>query len=525
MGDDHDAIEQLRGENIALRAELDAAREREMQLRAVLDASYAAVIVMRAIRDPDTGRVTALEIVDVNVPAVEMGRITRAEWIGARTLTAPLGGSELTERLLTVANTGESIDFDLRLPVQEKSGRPCPVHVRGQATRMGDGVVVTAVDLTDHDSLLIRAALDDRLASLGRLAVGIAHELNNPLGWVMTNLEHLRRELRLRAASDELRAAVDDALHGTARMKKIVADLRTGTESTPLDPDGIDLGPILSDSLRMTGHVLHARSDIELDLPPNLPRAIADSTRLGQVLTNLVLNAARAIGERPKGGGRVHIAARHEGDRIVIQVRDNGPGMDERTVARAFEPFFTSDPTRGSGLGLWVSRQLVESFGGTLVVRSTLGVGTVAELSLVAVKNDSHHPTQASPLGHKDPARRRVLVIDDEPLIGRALKRSLPEYEVVYEERASRAIERVRDGEKFDVVLCDLTMPGTDGLSVLQTIASLAPELQGRMALMTGGASDAALQEIATRKLPVVDKPFAPETLLSTLTRLAGSLA
>jgi CheY-like chemotaxis protein len=192
--------------------------------------------------------------------------------------------------------------------------------------------------------------------------------------------------------------------------------------------------------------------------------------------------------------------------------------MDERTIARAFEPFFTSDPTRGAGLGLWVSRQLVESFGGTLVLKSTVGVGTAAELSLQAVKTESHRPSDANiAVRSVPPARPRVLVIDDEPLIGRALKRSLPEYEVVYEERASCAIARVRDGEEFDAVLCDLTMPGTDGLSVLQSIANLAPELHDRMALMTGGASDAALQEIAFRKLTVIDKPFAPDTLASTL--------
>ncbi len=120
-------------------------------------------------------------------------------------------------------------------------------------------------------------------------------------------------------------------------------------------------------------------------------------------------------------------------------------------------------------------------------------------------------------------ARPRVLVIDDEPLIGRAIKRSLPGYEVIYEERASRAIERVGEGEMFDIVLCDLTMPSTDGLSVLQAIVKLAPELDGRIALMTGGASDAAWEEITSRKVTVINKPFAPDALISMLGELLQS--
>ena len=117
--------------------------------------------------------------------------------------------------------------------------------------------------------------------------------------------------------------------------------------------------------------------------------------------------------------------------------------------------------------------------------------------------------------------RLRVLVIDDEPLIGRALKRTLSDHDVVYEERSERAVARLRAGEDFDVVLCDLRMPGPDGLAVLETIAAVAPHLARRMVLMTGGASNDALTKTAARGVRVLEKPFEPEALAAALREAA----
>ncbi|MDQ3034615.1 MAG: response regulator [Myxococcota bacterium] len=119
------------------------------------------------------------------------------------------------------------------------------------------------------------------------------------------------------------------------------------------------------------------------------------------------------------------------------------------------------------------------------------------------------------------PERLRVLVIDDEPLIGRAVKRTLADHDVVYEERSDRAIARLRAGEPFDVVLCDLRMPGSDGLAVLATIATLAPQLARRSVLMTGGASEEALTTIAARGVRMLEKPFEPEALHRALREAA----
>lgn len=513
-------LDRLSAENAALRervAVLSTSRER---LRAMLDASFASAIVFESVRDPRTGRVVDFVVVEANQPAAELAGTTRSQLMGARLSDGLPGGRELAARLLPVAEGGESVDFDVRLPQRSFDASSGPLHARSRAMRLGEDVVVAAIDLTEHDALLARAAHDDRLASLSRLALGVAHEMNNPLSWVMTNLEHVRTELALSAGSEELRASVEDALHGTTRLQKIVDDLRTGTESTTLDPAGIDVGPAIVAALRMTGHVLHARAIISLHVPPDLPRALADAGRLEQVLTNLVSNAARALMDGGRPGGHVHVEALCEhDDTIVIRVTDDGPGMDERRMARAFEPFFTSDPTRGAGLGLWISRRLVEAFGGTLTLRSTPGVGTTAELVLLRSQEEPAAATEAAlPLPtRRESPRLRVLVIDDEPLIGRALKRSLPEHDVTYEERGDRAVARVQDGEEFDVVLCDLTMPGTDGLTVLDAIAAASPRLASRMVLMTGGASDEALTAIAARGLRVIDKPFSPDTLAAAL--------
>lgn len=481
------------------------------RLRPVLDAALEAMFVLRVERAAD-GNVADLLVVDLSEVALQLleasadtvkGRSLR-DVLAARTLQG-----ELVDRLVEVAERGRAATFDARAEL----GGGRSANIRARVARVGPNTLLLAVvDLTEREALHNRASLDDRLASLGRLAASVAHELNNPLAWINATLEQVRAELALRSDS-ALVALLDESLEGTSRLQRVVEDLRAGAEPATVDPAGIDVGPTIHSSVRIAAHELQRVARVDVEIESDLPRALADSARLGQVLLNVLLNAGRAIAEAGRPG-RIAVTATRSADRIVVAVADNGIGMDEVTLGRVVEPFFTTRPGGGgSGLGLWISASIVESTGGRLVIASTLGVGTEVRVELpVAVVATTERPRPRRPSTRppqQPPERLRVLIVDDEPLVGRSLGRALKaDHDVTVEQGAASALERIGDGERFDLVISDLTMPEMDGIGFFTTAETLDEELCGRIVLMTGGTSAEVMREIEARGMTMLSKPF-----------------
>ena len=472
-------------------------------LRAFLDSSIAATLLVRASAEPPS----ALEVVDANRAAADLFRTTGEE-LRATTLASEVLTQALWNDVAAVLATGDARDVDVRFAHPRLRGGS-RVHLRGRVVRFTDGALLSLVDLTERDELSNRAALDERLAALGRLAVGVAHEFNNPLAWVTANLEHLRSELADRGA-DDLLEVVDESLEGTVRLRRIVQDLRAGTTVSPLGPGGIALAPAVEVAARTAAHAIQRRGRLEVHLPADLPPVIADSPKLIQVLLNLLINASESLPPLEEGGGNVHISARTDGDGVVLQVSDDGCGIAVGDVERAFEPFFTTRAgSGGTGLGLWISRSIMESFGGRLDLSSVVGQGTTVALRL-RIGDAVATPSVSTPDGEqlRATAPLRVLVVDDEPFVARAVTRFLRGHTVTIETRPERAIARIRAGERFDVVLTDLTMPTTDGFELLLTAEMLDEGLAGRIVVMSGGTADETWRAIQEQGIRTIDKPF-----------------
>ncbi len=383
--------------------------------------------------------------------------------------------------------------------------------------------LVIGRDITERRELFARVAMADRMLALGTLAAGVAHEINNPLAYVMANLELLAREMPALLSDQHLAGTpykrhqfvsfVADAREGAERVSTIVRDLNALTRPANDACGPVDVVAILASSLKMANNELRHRARVVQNYAADLPHVAANGSRLGQVFLNLLVNAAHAFGDRQLDLNEVRVRATSAAGTVVVEIEDNGVGMSPEIVGRIFDPFFTTKPVGvGIGLGLAISHQIVQSIGGEIFVTSAVGRGTTVRVVLRA--SDAHAPAPvAKPAITRRP--RRILVIDDEASVGRAVSALLSmEHEVVSTTHPRAALDRLAAGESFDVILCDLMMPEMSGMEFAEQVARLAPGHHERIVFVTGGAfTEHARGFLAATKRATLDKPFSEEQL------------
>lgn len=388
-------------------------------------------------------------------------------------------------------------------------------------------------DLTEVKRVQGRLALADRMASLGTLAAGVAHEINNPLTYVMLRLDALSRTLErgraLEGAAPEVRALLDQmeghlasALEGATAVRRIVRDMRAFSAVEEAPEEAAVVRRAVDLAIRMVSHELRGRVAIHVEDDGSDPVAQGGEGRLAQVVLNLVVNAAQAFAEPVPSGARVQVSVGTEAGRAVVRVVDNAAGMSDEVVGRVFEPFFTTKPVgKGTGLGLFVCHGLVGAMGGTIRVAATSPAGTTIEVALPVVAQPTAAPPAAS-VGAPPLRRARFLVVEDEPSVARALAELLGELgEAVVAPGGEEARARIVAGEPFDAVLCDVRMPRLSGPDLFRWVGEARPELVPRFAFMTGGVlepKDEALVLAAPGGL--FRKPFDAETVLAHVRRL-----
>ncbi|MFY0529860.1 ATP-binding protein [Archangium gephyra] len=421
--------------------------------------------------------------------------------------------------------------------VRAKSGELRHVLVfSGIAEYAGTPHVVTMFpDLTERKQMEARLLLADRMASVGTLAAGVAHEINNPLAYVTANLGYAHEELvrlleRGAVAAPEgapaasplkpVCVALGEALHGADRVQTIVGDLKTFSRETQEPLRAVDVKKVLDRTLNLASGEIRHRAKLVKEYG-DVPPVRGNDSRLGQVFLNLLVNAAQAIpsdGDADSHEIRVTTRLTAPGQ-VAVEVSDTGAGIAPELLGRIFDPFFTTKaPGVGTGLGLSICHNLIHAMGGELHVHSDLGRGTTFQVLLPSattpVEESVPEPRPAVTAGGP---RGRVLVIDDEPMLCSAVERILrPHHDVVYTTLAAEVLPRLEAGEHFDLILCDLMMPRMNGMDFHAALQRLRPDLTGRVIFLTGGAFTAQaktfLERVPNRR---VEKPFNARALLA----------
>jgi PAS domain S-box-containing protein len=404
----------------------------------------------------------------------------------------------------------------------------------------GDFVGMSALfqDITERKRLRAQLALADRTASLGTLAAGVAHEVNNPIAYVVANLNRIvsgLERLRGSALSPELaegvaslsQAAVD-AKDGASRIAQIIRDLQILSRGGEDTRRPVDLRAIVDIAVKMAAAQAHGRARIVKELG-DVPLVDANEGLLVQVFINLLVNAAHAIPEGAADRNAICVITRaDEAGRAVVEVRDTGAGIPPEIRERIFEPFFTTKPVgEGTGIGLAICRGIVSAHGGEIGVESELGKGSSFRVTLPSVgprTAPAEAAAKAAPVEGSAPRRGRLLVIDDEVRLGKAIAHELSsEHDAELATSGGEALALFQRGERFDVILCDLFMPSMPGMALYAELRRIAPGQADRMIFLTGGAFTAGarkfLAEVSNRSL---EKPFDMDRLRSMVRDVLG---
>ena len=456
--------------------------------------------------------------------------IAASDWIGTNLWTIATGEHQvaLKDALDRMIVTGEPQGFEA--PSREPDGsvlwlstRIGPVKDQGKVT----GAVIVARDVSDKKQAELHLMVADRMASVGTLAAGVAHEINNPLASVIANLDMAMQDVESMVGRVELPPdladELTDARAGADRVREIVRDLKIFSRAEEERQGAVDVIHVLESTIRMAWNELRHRAKLVKKFE-KVPLVEANESRLGQVFLNLLINAIHAIPMGSYETNRITIATSTDAQgRVVVSISDTGSGITDEVRARLFTPFFTTKPVGvGTGLGLAISHRIITQVGGAIDIDSEVGKGTTFRVTLpLATGPAPERPSQRIPL---PPAVRRgtVLVIDDEEVLAAAIKRYLTsDHEVTAVHRASAALELIEGGARYDVILCDLMMPQITGMELHDELAVRFPDQAQKMVFLTGGAFTAPardfLSSTAHRRL---EKPFD----LKELKRLVNSL-
>jgi len=376
-------------------------------------------------------------------------------------------------------------------------------------------------DITERKRMQAQVAQSDRLASMGMLAAGVAHEINNPLCYVLYNLQSLTddlprlssavrkgldivaervgaeewarlmgqdRELLNPSMLDDIRERFKDALHGTQRIRDIARGLGVFSRVERERVVPVALMHVIEVAINMVFNEIKYRARLVKEYGKT-STIMANDGRLSQVFLNLLINAAHAIPEGDVEGNEIRVRTWQEGDEVFAQVSDTGKGIASEHLPRLFEPFFTTKEIgTGTGLGLPISKTIVEEHGGRIEVKSELGKGTSFVVRLPVRKAEGQEAAPGDQAPARPDVRGRILVVDDEAGVRAAMVRMLKDHDVVEAASGERAKETLEADQAFDLILCDMMMPAMSGVDLHEWLEASHPDLARQVVFITGGA-------------------------------------
>ena len=438
------------------------------------------------------------------------------------------GVEELSEVLSRMA----AADFDARV---ERSFDRSPLDVLAflvNATAEELGALYAELKATNERiERQAQATVNERLAATNTLAAGVGHELRNPLGVVAGNLEFLSEQVGQLDCDPALLRAIEDSREAVDNAARIATELSLLRPSSLSRHRVVPIGVVVDRAIRMVRNVADHHATLDVSSADN-PAALVDAARLGQVVVNLIHNAALAMPvDRPVAQNLITVWSGPISDtEVAITVTDNGVGMSEDVKRRIFEAFFTTRPVgEGTGLGLAICQRLIDDQSGRLDFESEEGIGSTFRVVLPRTTEttspEEPEPEDAAPVDEllDAVAGTRVLLIDDEPLFQIVIKHMLGDgVEFTATTSGVEGLDLLRSRD-FDVVLSDVMLPDLDGRAIYQALEDEGLDVVSRIAFITGGSFSEGTQAfLESVDAPVLGKPFSRSEILTTVAQLAN---
>lgn len=423
------------------------------------------------------------------------------------------------------ALAGESFSYKTAVPNVTFETWIAPI--RDPKTNAVTGAIAVSTDITEREFLQAQSIRNDRVSALGSLAASVAHEVNNPLTYAILSMQTAQLSVaalekglasgtmgaaEMRSQLSTLAPAIETIHDGLQRIAMVTSALRTFARADD-DEKLLDVRDVIKPVLRLVSKELEARARVTTSLD-DVPPVRASDARLGQVFLNILLNAIQALDEGRKNN-EVSVATCVSAHDVVVTISDNGPGVPPALRDQIFEPFVTNKPNAGTGLGLFVCRNIVNSLGGEITVEDRPGGGAVFRVRLPASKPVAAETAPGSPAriqSTQPPARAgRIVVIDDDLVVASTLAGVLGRagHTVDFTEDGRRGIEMILSEPGCSLCFCDLMMPGVTGMEVFEEVKRRAPGLERRIVFMTGGAFTPTARRFAeSMRHVVIEKPF-----------------
>jgi len=417
------------------------------------------------------------------------------------------------QQSLEEALKGNAASWSARYRFRRADGIDAEILDRGLIVRDEHGVATRMVgsmaDVTEMHRLQQRLAQSDRLAALGLMAAGIGHEINNPLTYAIGNLELALEQLA--GSESDMASLIKDAYDGALQIADIVRSLKALSRAECAVTAPLDIHVVLERAIRMAENEIRHRGRL-IRRFGDVPRAIGTEAEVTQVFLNLLVNAAQALDDQDRDRSEIIVTTGVDArGRPLVTIADTGRGIPSEHLDRIFDPFFTTKKVGdGTGLGLSICHDIVQKLGGEIAVETVLGQGTTFSVALQGAPE---------PKAAAEPQRRRLLVVDDEVAIGRFVKRLLEkDLDVVVATSGKDALANLVDGQKFDLILCDVMMPGMTGMDLFEALRTKRPDMLSSIVFMTGGAFTTRAREfLEAEKVRCIDKPLDRVVLRSLL--------
>jgi PAS domain S-box-containing protein len=392
-----------------------------------------------------------------------------------------------------------------------------------------DAIEGVLADVSAEQAARARLVQTDRLSTLGTLASGVAHEINNPAAFILLGLDMLDRMLHgpgadlSPAVADNAAETLKELRESIRRIVDITRDLRLLAAPPGVARNLVDVNRTVESAISLTRGQILERAQIDRQLT-EIPPVLMEDGRLGQVIVNLLVNAVQAMPRSYAGDNTITVATRSDGHTVELEVTDTGTGIAPEHLHRIWQPFFSTKGTVGTGLGLSIGREIIERADGTITVQSPVpetGGGARFLIRLPAAGDEEPQSGRQSPVPGTAPAATDLLVVDDEAALGKALAEELGRIHRVTVVGSAEAAWALLAERRFDVVLCDLRMPGMNGEELYARVLEKNPAQARGFVFMTGVSFGADVERfLAESGRPMLEKPFPASAAIGAIERV-----